>query len=151
MKRAPVILLVEDNDDHAELITRCLTREPLQVIRCRHGDDALAYLNRDGEYRDPGVSPWPTVIVLDLRMPRQSGFEVLARVKEDERLQTIPVVVFTSSSAPEDIARAYELHANSYLVKPTEIGALIELVESLRAYWTRHSVVVRDPGDRSRA
>ena len=78
-------------------------------------------------------------------MPRRSGFELLARVKQDERLRTIPVVVFTSSSAPGDIARAYELHANSYLVKPTEIGALFELVRSLRVYWTLHNTALPDP------
>lgn len=131
------ILLVEDNPDHADLIMRSF--EGYQMVgRFRHvldGEAALDYLLRRGEYDDPEKSPRPHVILLDLRLPRIDGLEVLKEIKASERLHEIPVVVLTTSEAEKDIAKAYEYHANSYLVKPVDFEKFTQLIGDLCYYW----------------
>lgn len=131
------ILLVEDNEAHALLVTRNLTRHPVanSIHLVTDGQAALEYLRREGEYADPASSPRPHVILLDLRLPKVDGLEVLAAVKGDEGLRSIPVVVLTTSEAEGDVARAYSLHANSYLVKPVDFSRFHELMEHLGFYW----------------
>ncbi|MEE8392140.1 MAG: response regulator, partial [Anaerolineae bacterium] len=88
-----------------------------------------------GEYVDPESSPQPHVILLDLRLPRIDGLDVLQEIKADEELRRIPVVVLTTSEAENDLAQAYEYHANSYLVKPVDFGKFTQLMDDLGFYW----------------
>ncbi len=132
-----VILLVEDNLDHTELIVRSFHdhRVVNQIYHVVDGEAALDYLFRRGEYVDPESSPQPHVILLDLRLPRIDGLEVLQEIKADEELRRIPVVVLTTSEAENDLAQAYEYHANSYLVKPVDFGKFTQLMDDLGFYW----------------
>jgi CheY-like chemotaxis protein len=134
-----VILLIEDNPDHAELILRNL-KDHLEASKVYHlpdGAAALDYLYRCGEYASPEKSPHPDVILLDLRLPKIDGLEVLRKVKADEKLHAIPVVILTTSEAENDIAQAYENHANSYLVKPVDFDMFAQLMQDLGFYWLR--------------
>ena len=118
------ILLVEDNEAHAELIIRSM--HDLQVAgRIHHvldGEQALDYVFGRGAYADSTQYPRPDLILLDLRLPRIDGLEVLETIKTTPGLLRIPIVILTSSDAENDIARSYDFHANSYVVKPLEIG-----------------------------
>ncbi len=132
-----IILLVEDNPDHAELVARSFREHRVanQIHHVIDGEAALDYLFRRGEYADPESSPHPHVILLDLRLPKIDGLQVLQEIKIDEKLCCIPVVVLTTSEAENDMARAYEHHANSYLVKPVDFGKFTELMDDLGFYW----------------
>jgi CheY-like chemotaxis protein len=132
-----IILLVEDNDDHAELVLRSLAEHRVanRVVRLEDGAQALDYLMRRGPYQDPAASPRPSVVVLDLRLPKVDGLEVLRQVKETSGLRQLPIVVLTTSEAERDIAMAYEYHANSYLVKPLDFGNFTTMMEQLGLYW----------------
>lgn len=138
MKGEPVvILLVEDDPAHAEIVQRNF-REFRIVNHLKHvedGQEALDYLHRRGRYAAPESSPRPGLILLDLRLPRVDGLEVLQDIKEDEELQAIPVVVLTTSAAESDMVRAYANHANSYLVKPVDFAQFLELMKVLGYYW----------------
>jgi CheY-like chemotaxis protein len=132
-----VILLVEDNPDHTELIVRSLQdhRVANRIYHVPDGEAALDYLFRRGEYEDPEKSPRPHVILLDLRLPKVDGQEVLQAIKTTERLRRIPVVIVTTSEAERDVARAYDSHANSYLVKPVDFDKFTQLMDDLGFYW----------------
>lgn len=127
-------LLVEDDDNHAHLVMRSLKKARVQnqVFRVCDGAAALAFLRRQGEYCD---KPHPDVVLLDLKLPKLNGHEVLAAIKSDETLKTIPVVVMTTSNAESDRAKAYEHHANSYVVKPLDFDRFRDLVKDLCLYW----------------
>jgi len=131
------ILLVEDDDDHAEIVSRALAASGMKgnLLRFPDGEAALDYLFRREPWTDPATSPRPQVILLDLRLPRLDGCEVLRIVKESLELRGIPVVILTTSDAERDIASAYGNHANSYLVKPVIFGDFAEMVRTLRLYW----------------
>jgi CheY-like chemotaxis protein len=131
------ILLVEDNPDHAELITRSFLEHRVanQLYRVPDGAEALDYLFRRGDYADPENSPRPHLILLDLRLPKVDGLEVLRKIKSDDDLCFIPVVVLTTSEAERDVARAYEHRANSYLLKPVDFEKFTELMDELGFYW----------------
>lgn len=133
----PSILLVEDNPAHAELILRSfeVCRSDLKIVHLADGEAALDYLFRRGHYADPHRSPRPRIILLDLRLPRVNGLQVLAEIKSYPDIKQIPVIILTTSAAESDIMSAYEHHANSYLVKPAEVEELIQLVEALGKYW----------------
>jgi CheY-like chemotaxis protein len=143
------VLLVEDNPDHEELVRRAFldmgARVTLQVAR--HGEEALDYLFRRGQYRDAERSPRPRLILLDLRLPRLDGLEVLAEIKSSPELRTIPAVVLTTSESEHDVARACAQHANSYLVKPVEYARFEELIADVESYWLTRN---RQPGDGGR-
>jgi CheY-like chemotaxis protein len=132
-----LIMLVEDNPDHAELVRRSLAdhRVANQVRHLTDGQSALDYLFRRGAFADPAASPRPHIILLDLRLPRVDGLEVLKAVKEDRELHTIPVVVLTTSAAEQDVAAAYRHYANSYLVKPVGYDDFTKLMDELGFYW----------------
>jgi CheY-like chemotaxis protein len=138
MMNEPVqVMLIEDNPDHAELVMRTLADHRVSN-RIRHftdGQAALDYLFRRGPYVDPATSPRPHMILLDLRLPRVDGLEVLRAIKESDDLRCIPVVVLTTSEAERDVARAYLHHANSYLVKPVGFEEFSKLMEDLGFYW----------------
>jgi len=135
------ILLVEDNRDHVELIRRGLaegsSRSSLTVLH--DGEAALDYLLRRGEWSDPGRSPRPDLILLDLRLPKRDGFGVLKEVKTSPELCRIPILILTTSDAEADIVRAYGAHANSYLVKPVDFGRFVALASEIEDYWLEWS------------
>lgn len=131
-----LVMLVEDNVDHAELVIRTLEEHRI-ANRVRHfldGQSALEYLFRRGEFSKTEVQ-LPHIILLDLRLPRVDGIDVLKTIKEDADLKTIPVVVLTTSEAEKDVAKAYYNHANSYLVKPVGFEDFKKLMDDLGFYW----------------
>lgn len=135
------ILLVEDNADEAMLFRRAFRRAAagrhLQVVN--DGERALAYLSGEGEYADRGQFPLPSLLLLDLKMPRKSGFEVLEWLRGQPGLRRLPVVVLTASRQSTDINRAYELGVNSYVVKPVDFTDLEDLVRHVDLYWMKVS------------
>lgn len=132
-----VILLAEDDPAHAEIVRRNMedSRIANRLEHVKDGQEALDYLYRRNGFGDPARSPRPGIILLDLRMPRVDGLEVLSVVKSDPELARIPVVVLTTSAAETDIARAYDHHANSYLVKPVDFTKFTDLLQTLGYYW----------------
>jgi CheY-like chemotaxis protein len=138
MSGEPVlVMLVEDNVDHAELVLRTL-RDHRIANKVRHfldGQSALDYLYRRGEFSETTETGRPHIILLDLRLPRVDGMDVLKTIKEDADLKSIPVVVLTTSEAEKDVARAYYNHANSYLVKPVGFEDFKQLMDDLGFYW----------------
>jgi CheY-like chemotaxis protein len=106
-----------------------------RIQRVADGEAALDYLFHQGSYADAVVSPRPNLALLDLRLPKVDGLEVLRRVKESVDLRSIPVVILTTSQAEMDVASAYELHANSYLVKPVDFDKFLEMMNTLGDYW----------------
>jgi CheY-like chemotaxis protein len=132
-----LVMLVEDNIDHAELVIRTMEEHRI-ANRVRHfldGQSALDYLLRRGDFANPATSPRPHVILLDLRLPRVDGIDVLKTIKESDELKSIPVVVLTTSEAEKDVARAYYNHANSYLVKPVGFEEFKKMMDDLGFYW----------------
>jgi CheY-like chemotaxis protein len=131
------ILLVEDNPDHAELVMRSFEQHQIAntIYQAHNGEEALDYLFYRGQYTDPQSAPRPDVILLDLRLPRVNGLEVLKEIKNDAALRKIPVVILTTSEAEQDVAKAYEHHANSYLVKPVNFTKFSHLMDELGFYW----------------
>lgn len=127
-------LLVEDDDIHAHLVTRSLAKARVsnRVTRVSDGAAAIAFLQKEGQYAD---AEEPDVILLDLKLPKVNGHEVLSTIKQDERLKQIPVVVMTTSDAESDRAQAYNFHANSYVVKPVDFDRFRQLVHDLCLYW----------------
>ncbi len=138
MNGEPVlVMLVEDNVDHAELVVRTLEEHHIsnKVLHFLDGQSALDYLLRRGDFSELTEIERPHVILLDLRLPRVDGMDVLKAIKEDADLKTIPVVVLTTSEAEKDVARAYYNHANSYLVKPVGFDDFKKLMDDLGFYW----------------
>lgn len=136
--QAYTVLLVEDDLNDIFLVKRAFKLaqidNPLQVAT--DGEDAIDYLRGEGKYADRSAYPLPKLIVMDIKMPRKSGFEVLEWVKGNDRtLRRIPVVIVSSSSNPEDINRAYELGANAYMVKPVDFREVEHLFHSITHYW----------------
>lgn len=132
-----VILLVEDDPNDVLLIQRAFRKanleNPLQVVN--DGEAAIHYLAGEGAYADRNQYPLPVLILLDLKLPRRSGFEVLEWLRDQPTLRRIPVVVLTSSRESPDVNWAYDLGANSYLVKPVGFDDLVEMVQTLGLYW----------------
>ncbi len=132
-----VVLLVEDNPDDVLLTRRAFAKAeiltPLRVLG--DGQGAIDYLSGAGEFADRERNPLPVVVLLDLKLPRRSGFEVLQWLRAQPGLRRMPVVVLTSSEQSADINHAFDLGANSYLVKPVRFEELLEIVRSLNLYW----------------
>jgi CheY-like chemotaxis protein len=128
------ILLVEDNPGDVRLTIEALrdakVRNNLSVVG--DGVEALRFLRREGKYSD---APRPDLILLDLNLPKMDGREVLAAIKADEALRTIPVVVLTTSRAEQDIAKSYALHANCYVTKPVDLDQFLHVVRSIEDFW----------------
>jgi len=138
MKGEPlVILLVEDNEDHAELVKRSFENHRIsnKIYHVVDGEEALDYLFRKGEYSDPNTSPIPNLILLDLRLPKVDGLEVLKAINSSENYKGRPVVILTTSKADTDLIKAYDLHVNSYLVKPVDFEKFNQLMNDLGFYW----------------
>lgn len=132
------ILLADDNATDAELTTRALDIGGISrnVVWVQDGEAALDYLLRKGAYAQRAIGN-PRLMLLDLHMPKIDGLDVLARIKADPRLRSIPVVIMSSSDQESDMARSYERHANSYIVKPVDFKQFTEQVSMLGQYWMR--------------
>jgi len=128
------MLLVEDNAADIRLTLEALkeSKVPSNLHVVRNGMEALAFLRRQGKYES---AVRPDIILLDLNLPQKSGREVLAEIKEDEELSTIPVIVLTVSEAEEDILKTYSLHANCYITKPIDLDQFIRVVRSIEDFW----------------
>ncbi len=128
------ILLVEDNPGDVRLTKAALKEGKIMNVlkTVDNGEEALEYLRRQGTY---GQAKRPDLILLDLNLPRKSGQEVLAEIKEDQELKRIPVVILTVSEAEQDIVKSYNLHANCYITKPVNLEQFIEVIESIEDFW----------------
>jgi CheY-like chemotaxis protein len=132
--RAILILLVEDNPGDVRLTREILADSKVrnQLVVAGNGAEAMAILRREGLYRD---SPRPDVVLLDLNLPGKDGREVLAEIKSDPDLATIPVVILTSSAADEDVLKSYRLQANCYVTKPIDLHEFVKVVKSVEDFW----------------
>ena len=131
------ILLVEDNPNDLELALRALKKHNLSnnVIVARDGAEALDFIFGTGSYAHRQIEKIPKLVLLDLKLPKVDGLEVLRRIKADERTKTIPVVVLTSSQEERDVVDSYRLGVNSYIVKPVDFDQFIDCVSELGLYW----------------
>jgi two-component system, response regulator len=138
------ILLVEDSDADAEMTTRAIRKGNVvnRLVRVRDGVEALEFVFREGAYSQRSGGN-PRLILLDLKMPRLGGIDVLRRLKADQTTKTIPVVVFTSSAEERDVIESYQLGVNSYLVKPVDMIAFTNVITQTGLYW---AVMNRMPG-----
>ena len=135
------VLLVEDNPGDIRLMREALrdgvAKKKLDAVE--DGEEALAYLRREAPYAD---KPTPDLIFLDLNLPKKDGREVLIEIKRDDQLRRIPVVILTTSEAERDVSRAYELHANCYIKKPTDLDEYMEVIRACENFWLQ---IVRLP------
>ena len=131
------ILLVEDNPTDAELTMRALKRKNLanKLVWVKNGEEALNFIHAQGQYQDRDPEDLPHLILLDLRMPKVDGLEVLKELKANEHTKRIPVVVLTSSQQDRDVVESYKLGVNSYVSKPVEFDEFIDAVSTLGLYW----------------
>ncbi|MEK6679007.1 MAG: response regulator [Nitrospirota bacterium] len=131
------ILLVEDNPNDAELALRSLKKHNLanKILWVKDGAEALDFLFSTGAYADRASNTIPKVVLLDLKLPKIDGLEVLRRIKSDEKKKVIPVVVLTSSQEEQDRVESYKLGVNSYIVKPVEFEKFVSAIEKLGLYW----------------
>lgn len=137
------ILLVEDNPDDVELTLHALRKENLanSIHVARDGEEALEFLFCNGTHADRTLDPPPKLILLDLKLPKVDGMEVLKRLKGDARTKTIPVVILTSSKEERDLVEGYNLGANSYIQKPVDFDQFRQIVKTMGMYW----LVVNQP------
>ncbi len=131
------LLIIEDSDEDFTALTRMINKAkiPNPIYRCEDGEEALDFLYHEGEYENESLSPRPSLIVLDLNLPGTDGREVLAELKQNQDLQTIPVVVFSTSSNPRDVDACYRQGVSGYLVKPMNTNRLNQLVQTFIEYW----------------
>ena len=131
------LLIIEDSDEDFTALTRMMNKANISnpIYRCEDGEEALDFLYHEGEYEDLSLAPRPSLIVLDLNLPGTDGREVLAELKQNRDLQTIPVVIFSTSSNPKDIDACYRHGISGYLVKPMDTSRLNRLVETFLEYW----------------
>jgi CheY-like chemotaxis protein len=131
------ILLVEDNPQEAELTIRALKKRTLanHFVHVHDGQEAIDFLFGTGAYKARDVTKMPKVVLLDLKLPKLDGIEVLRMLRKDERTKWVPVVVLTSSREERDVIEAYQLGANSYIVKPVDFEKFLEVVSNMITYW----------------
>ncbi len=137
MVEESVILIAEDNENDAAMMRRAFQRanflNPLHIVE--NGDEVIAYLKGEGKYSSREEYPLPSLLLLDLKMPRCNGFEVLQWVRRHPTLNSLRIVVLTSSDEIRDVNRAYQLGANSFLVKPIDFSEFVRMTEALKGYW----------------
>ncbi len=144
----PITILMADDDPDDRLLTADALTEARLINDVRfveNGEELMDYLRRVGKFAAPADAPRPGLILLDLNMPRKDGRAVLAELKQDADLRTIPVVVLTTSKDDEDVYRSYDLGVNSYIVKPVTFEALVDILQTLEKYWFE---IVELPPDR---
>ncbi len=144
MPKVVNILLIEDNPGDIRLVVESMkeSTKPNNLSIVKDGVEAMTYLHHEGVYAN---AVRPDIILLDLNLPRKNGKEVLAEIKKDPDLKSIPVIVFTASSAERDVINSYDLHANCYITKPVSLEKFIEVVKSIETFWL--TVVKLPPGD----
>ena len=132
-----VILLAEDNEDHVLLTKRAFRMAGLlnPVVTVENGEEAIAYLKGEGKFANRSEFPLPTLLLLDLKMPRKNGFEVLEWLRTQPALSSLRVVVLTTSDRILDVNRAYQLGANSFLTKPVDFRDFVQLSTAIKGYW----------------
>jgi CheY-like chemotaxis protein len=137
------ILLIEDSDEDVTATVRGMRRDDLEIVlnRCTTGDQALDYLYQRGRYTDATRAPRPSLILLDLNLPGTDGRSLLAVIKDDEDLKSIPVVVLTTSNNPQDIATCYRRGANSYQIKPVDYARFKQSLQTMIAYWFQTAIL----------
>lgn len=142
-----IILLVEDNPDDEKLTLRALKKNNIQneVVVARDGEEALNYLFGDAGAGSGKKPPLPMVVLLDLKLPKVDGLEVLRRIRADSRTRLLPVVILTSSKEEQDLSSGYSLGANSYVRKPVDFTQFVEAVRQLGLYW----LILNEPPPRS--
>ncbi len=142
-KMERTILLVEDNPDDVELTLRALKQHNIrnEIAVVRDGAEALEYLFATGAYADRDTNVIPAVVILDLKLPKVDGLEVLQRMRADERTKLVPVVILTSSSEESDMINGYDFGANSYVRKPVDFTEFVEAARQLGLYW----LVINEP------
>ena len=137
MIETDVILLAEDDEDHSLLVRRAFARaklvNPLHTVK--NGEEAIAYLSGEGQYANRAEYPLPALLLLDLKMPKKNGFEVLTWIRQQPGLQGLRIVVLTSSDEVRDVNQAYQLGANSFLVKPLAFNEFVAVAEVIQGYW----------------
>lgn len=131
------VLLAEDDDNDVFFLERAFKQAQIAnpLVRAKDGEEAIAYLQGKGAYADREKHPLPQLMLLDLKMPRKNGFEVITWVRSQPGLKRLPIVVLTSSKEDPDVNRAYEIGANTYLVKPVKFEGLVEMMQALNMYW----------------
>lgn len=136
-REAIVILMADDDPEDTEMAREALDSARLanELHIVGDGEELLDYLNRRGNYQDPASSPQPGLILLDLNMPKMDGREALSKIKANEELRRIPVVVLTTSSAEEDIYRSYDLGVAGYITKPVSFAGLVDAMSQMGSYW----------------
>ncbi|MEH2149672.1 response regulator [Nostoc sp.] len=149
VRQTPLLLVVEDSNEDFEALQRFLGRSSIAIPiqRCVNGEQALAFLYRTGNYIDRQTAPRPGLIMLDLNLPGTDGREVLRRIKQDDSLNMIPVVVFTTSNNPKDIEVCYRYGVNSYIVKPINFAQLKRDIQMLVEYWFEVTTLPDCPKD----
>ncbi len=142
-----IILLVEDNPDDEALTLRALKKNNIQneVVVARDGEEALNYLFGDAGAGSGKKHPLPMVVLLDLKLPKVDGLEILRRIRADSRTRLLPVVILTSSKEEQDLSKGYSLGANSYVRKPVDFTQFVEAVRQLGLYW----LILNEPPPRS--
>jgi CheY-like chemotaxis protein len=142
MKSRTTILLAEDYDDDVALLQRAFQKAGVPGVRVvRNGDQMIDYLQGNGAYSDRDCHPFPNLLLLDIKMPRRSGLEVLQWIRAEKSTRRLPVVVLTSSQNIHDVNRAHDLGANSYLVKPNDFQELLRLIRTFADYWLMLSIL----------
>jgi CheY-like chemotaxis protein len=136
-EKRTVVVIAEDDPDDRLLIKDAIKEavQSVEVFFVQDGAEMLDYLYRRGKYTDMGEAAQPELVLLDLNMPKKSGLEVLEEIKADPALRSIPVVVLTTSRAPEHVMRSYELGGNGFITKPNSYAELVSMMESLDRYW----------------
>ena len=131
------ILLVEDDDDDYFLTAQALKENRLrnEISRVKDGEELMHYLRHQNDFSNPEVAPVPSLVLLDLNMPKMDGREALREIKSDPKLRHIPVVVLTTSRAEEDVVRSYDLGVNSFITKPLTFQGLVDAMKALGRYW----------------
>ena len=132
-----IILLVEDNPSDIGLTQRALTKSHIanEMVVVEDGQEALDYLFGGGQFTGRDLTELPALILLDLKLPRVAGLDVLRRIRADERTSRLPVVILTTSKEEQDIAQGYDLHANSYVRKPVDFTKFVEAIQHMGLYW----------------